>query len=486
MAQHPRRHSVVEGVSIVVSAWHNPFARILNVDLLAVLLAFLLPWSTTGVVIVSVLWIVALGFAFDFSAFRQSLLCPVSALPIMLVALAIVGTLWSDAAWSVRLAAISPTSKLLFLPLLLYHFSRSGRGEWVFVAFLFSCTLLMATSCLVALFPALSPKTYLSFGPFAPVKGIVVKNYIDQSQELALCALALAWPVVTLFRSGKRPLALLLALIALSFLANMLLVVVSRTTLVVLPFLLLVFALRYLNARAGVIALFFAAAVAVLAWSGSPNLRNTTFKFFTDYEITSARNEKSGIGSRLEYWRKSLRFIAEAPLMGHGTGATRGLFERAAAGKTGVEAEVVNNPHNQTLAVAVQWGAIGIVILYAMWIKQLLLFRGEGLAAWIGLLVVLQNFLTSLFNSHLFDFQEGWIYVLGVGVSGGMILARSKGIDAGGKTITSSNHVHDGAVLAGTPGQMAVSPPHVPIMTGSTARAPTGVSSPATLRASPD
>lgn len=45
MAQPPRRHSVVEGVSIVVSAWHNPFARILNVDLLAVLLAFLLPWK---------------------------------------------------------------------------------------------------------------------------------------------------------------------------------------------------------------------------------------------------------------------------------------------------------------------------------------------------------------------------------------------------------------------------------------------------------
>jgi hypothetical protein len=27
-----------------------------------------------------------------------------------------------------------------------------------------------------------------------------------------------------------------------------------------------------------------------------------------------------------------------------------------------------------------------------------------------------------LFNSHLFDFHEGWMYVLGVGVAGGMIL----------------------------------------------------------------
>ena len=49
--------------------------------------------------------------------------------------------------------------------------------------------------------------------------------------------------------------------------------------------------------------------------------------------------------------------------------------------------------------------------------------------AWIGLMVVLQNIFTSLFNSHLFDFHEGWMYVLGVGVAGGMVL-RAKSAEA--------------------------------------------------------
>jgi O-antigen ligase len=98
------------------------------------------------------------------------------------------------------------------------------------------------------------------------------------------------------------------------------------------------------------------------------------------------------------------------------------LFEEAAVGQFGFRAEVVANPHNQTLSVAIQWGAIGIVVLYAMWLVHLLLFRGDGLAAWIGLMVVVQNIFTSLFNSHLFDFHEGWMYVLGVGVAGGMTL----------------------------------------------------------------
>jgi O-antigen ligase len=68
-------------------------------------------------------------------------------------------------------------------------------------------------------------------------------------------------------------------------------------------------------------------------------------------------------------------------------------------------------------------------VLYAMWLVHLLLFRGDGLAAWIGLMVVVQNIFTSLFNSHLFDFHEGWMYVLGVGVAGGMMLrARRDGV----------------------------------------------------------
>ena len=57
-----------------------------------------------------------------------------------------------------------------------------------------------------------------------------------------------------------------------------------------------------------------------------------------------------------------------------------------------------------------------------MWIAHFLLFRGQGFAAWIGLVVVVQNIVGSLFNSHLFDFTHGWGYVIGVGVAGGIAL----------------------------------------------------------------
>jgi O-antigen ligase len=411
--------------SLVLSARHDPLARIRNVDLLAVLVVVLLPWSTSGVAIGMVVWLLALLPTMELRPFLRSLRRPVCMLPIALVILAALGTLWSDAPWGVRLYALSPVTKLLVLPLLLYHFQRTTRGLWVFIGFLVSCTLLMAASWLVLFDPGLS----LKHGDGE--RGIFVKNYIDQSQEFALCAVALVYPIVTLLQDRKNRQALLLIAIAVSFIVNMTFVVVSRTALVTMPVMLAVFALMHLKWRANVILFAGAVVLAALAWLASPQLQATTEKFTRDYRIYKELDQPTSIGVRLEFYRKSLRFFSEAPLIGHGTGSTRGLFEAAATGPAVLAAgQVIGNPHNQTLNVAVQWGCVGVVILYAMWLVHLLLFRGEGLVAWIGLMVVLQNIFSSLFNSHLFDFHEGWMYVLGVGVAGGAMLRDNIG-DAG-------------------------------------------------------
>jgi hypothetical protein len=54
------------------------------------------------------------------------------------------------------------------------------------------------------------------------------------------------------------------------------------------------------------------------------------------------------------------------------------------------------------------------------------LFRYGGLAGWVGLAVVAQNFIGSLFNNHLFDFAQAWIYMFGVGVAGAVMLGRRR------------------------------------------------------------
>ena len=58
--------------------------------------------------------------------------------------------------------------------------------------------------------------------------------------------------------------------------------------------------------------------------------------------------------------------------------------------------------------------------LYAMWLSHIALFWNADLDQLGRILIVVQNIVSSFFNSHLFDFLEGWIYV--VGVAGGIPL----------------------------------------------------------------
>jgi O-antigen ligase len=396
--------------------WRDPAAWMTTADVVAVLLAASLPWSTSLVGIFAVVLVIVKLPTIDAPALMASLKRPVCAAPVALFLLALVGTLWSEARWGMRFYAVAPTAKLLLLPLLFHHFERSQRALWAFIAFLASCIALLAMSWLVAYFPDLTLKT-----KDVASRGIFVKNYIDQSQEFALCAVVLAYPALSLLRERRFIPALLLLAISIGFLANMIFVIVSRTALVTMPIMLAVFGLIHLRWRTNIMILAAAAVLAGLAWVASPPLREKITSINSQYQLYK-HGDVSSVGERLEFWKKSLGFFVEAPIVGHGTGSTEGLFIQAAAGQKGLAAEVIRNPHNQTLNVAVQWGMLGIAVLYAMWVSHLLMFRGEGLFNWIGLLVVVQNIFTSLFNSHIFDFHEGWMYVLGVGIAGGVVL----------------------------------------------------------------
>jgi O-antigen ligase len=122
--------------------WRDPAAWSTTADIFVILIAVSLPWSTSLVAIFAAALLVSMAPFLDIKALLQSLKRPICALPIALFALAVVGTLWSNASWGERLYAVGPTVKLLMLPVLLYHFERSARGMWVFAAFLVSCSLL--------------------------------------------------------------------------------------------------------------------------------------------------------------------------------------------------------------------------------------------------------------------------------------------------------------------------------------------------------
>jgi O-antigen ligase len=391
-------------------------------DWLAVAVAVSLPWSTSATSILIVLWLLALVPTVTVAELRRELAHARSAFPIILWALGIVGMLWSEAAFADQLYAIKGFHKLLVLPLLFIHFRRSDRGYWVLGGFIISCTVLLAVSWALHIWPV--PRWRVS-APSVPVK-----DYIVQSTEFLIAAFALFHLAIDAWAKRRHRAALAMAVLAILFVANIAFVATGRTSLAAFPVLLLLFGWQRLGWKGPFVLAAGGAVVAIVVWMSSPYLHERVLGVIGEiqrYQTNSAKVcNPDGIcsdvsaGYRLEFWKKSIGFVAEAPVLGHGTGSIPILFRRAAVGDTGIAASVTGNPHNLTLEIAVQFGLIGTSLLYALWIAQLVLFRGGGFAAWLGQAIVVQSIVGSLFLSYLLDFSHGWIYVLGVGVLGGM------------------------------------------------------------------
>jgi O-antigen ligase len=392
-------------------------ARLMTVaDWLAVGVGATLPWSTSATAIFIALWIVVILPTLDRAMVQRELATAAGFLPVLLWVLAAVGMLWADASWAERLGGLGKFHRLLVIPLLLMHFRRSERGMWVLYAFLAATLLLLVVSYGLALIPGLPWRGH-------NVVGVPVKNYIFQSTNFLVCAFALLGCAYETARARRWPQAVGLLAVVMLFLANMFFVATSRTVLLVLPVLLLLFGWQEFRWKGLVGAAALVGLVGVAIWFESPYLHDRLVNSANELEAYRTKDEANSTGLHMEFLRKSLHFVETAPLFGHGTGSIPAQFRGAVAGQAGASSAPSENPHNQIFAVAIQLGIVGVAVLLAMWAAHLLLFvRGEGLIAWIGTVVVAQNILSSPFNSHLFDFEAGWLYVFGVGVVGGMVL----------------------------------------------------------------
>ena len=387
-------------------------------DWLVVAVAASLPWSTSATGILVAIWFLALIPTLNWSDVRRELMTPAGGLPILLLLFGVLGMFWADVSWDARFGGLDGFVKLLMLPLLIVQFRRSDRGDKVLLGFLIACVVL-----LVASFGTMVSATFWPSLPrlWQQEPGILVKNYIVQSAEFAICAAVLLDVAMARVQGGAWRAAAGPALLALAFLSDIVFVVTSRTTLVILPVLAVIYGLRRFGWRGLIMAGMAGAIAAAGAWSTSPYLRHRVDSVYTQTKAFETKGAITSTGERIVFWTKSLNFIERAPWFGNGTGSITPLFRKAAVGRTGVEGEVSTNPHNQTFAVAIQIGIVGALVLWAMWFAQLWLFRGPGSLVWIGLVLVGQNLVGSLFNSFIFDFTEGWIYVFGVGVVAGMV-----------------------------------------------------------------
>jgi O-antigen ligase len=384
-------------------------------DWAAVAVAMALPWSTSAVGIAIAVWLVTLLSTLDAASVKRELVTAAGGLPVVLWCLGLIGMFWADVSWHDRFAGLDGFHRLLVIPLLLAQFRRSGNGIAVVCGFFISSiTVVIASYAIIAVFGHGWHRVY----------GIPVHDTIFQGSEFLICGFgAVGYAALTRGKGAALwPIAILT--IGALFLVNFAFATASRSALVIAPLLLLLLGSRLYRWKGVLVAALLALLAGTAMWFASPLLRDRVAESILEMDEHRTIDKSVSIGEHAAFLKGSLEIIASAPVFGHGTGSITEEFQRITSGKTGVSATPTVNPHNQTFAVAIQLGVVGAVVLWAMWIAHIALFSGPNALAWFGLVLVAENILSSTVHSHLFDFNNGWLYVFGVGALGGTILGQ--------------------------------------------------------------
>lgn len=383
-------------------------------DCLAIAVAVALPWSTSATQIFGITWLLLALPAVGWNAIRRELTNAAGVLPLVLWCAALLGTMWADVGWSERLAGLNSFHRLLVIPVLLAQFRRSERGHWVLNGFLISSSVLLLVSYSLVLLPGLNWR--------GRHPGIPVRDDVFQGSDFLICAFALLGAALTAFHERCWRLTSATMAAAALFLGNFAMVgLVSRITVPASVGLAALFGWRSFRWSGVLVAAVSLPVLAAAFWLSSPTVRERAASSMDELTNYRVANQATPIGEHIAFLKESLAIVASAPVIGHGTGSIADQFRRITEGQAGVSGYATDNPHNQTFTIAIQLGLVGAILLWSMWLAHFNLFCRDGLVAWIGTVVVAENVLTSLAHSHLFDFANGWLYIFGVGVLGGIV-----------------------------------------------------------------
>ncbi len=385
----------------------------------AVFTAFSLPISTSGQAIgVGVLAVLCL-LTLDCSRFVATMRRPAANLPVALVILLLIGVSWSLLPLSGAVKWVNPYTKLLLIPLLMATAFTPKQVLQIGLGFLAGCLIVMIVSYTSMLWPR---------GPwgFFNEPGVPWKDNAIQSECFALCTFGLLFAASRFWRHGERRRAGATVMLALLFFVNIFLLQISRTgALVALSLLGLLFVQIGGWRRAAIIGLPLLIVLVAGLWS-LPGVQNRVAEISKGISQPSRSVDSISTASRIDFWSKAWEFAKAAPIIGHGTGSIRPLYQSREAAAPSPYGAATADPHNQVLHIVLQIGLIGGSVLLAMWAAHAALFLGRDAVSSFGFAVVWMNVLGSLVNSHISQVTQGMLYCMAIGMLGALVPARAE------------------------------------------------------------
>lgn len=294
--------------------------------------------------------------------------------------------------------------KLLLVPLTVSVFDEpiwKRRMATFFVGFASVAALVSAVSYF------LNFQVYYRFSP-----GIVLDNHAAQGMVFALAVFTSVVLLRFLPPSGKGFWITVAGLGIITI--NLIFITPGRSG--YLAFLVFVMVAIFVTVpgKRRYIILVIVPIVVGLCLYASPVARERITKGVSEIAALEQSEQLTSMGIRMVMWKNTLGILTDPdfPLLaGYGTGGFKEAYRPQVAGQTGWKAEVVDDCHNQYMRIAVEHGAIGLLLFLgfiAACLRQSVSrpFKVLGIGALIAWCA------TSLFSGHFGTFAEGrLIYV---------------------------------------------------------------------------
>jgi O-antigen ligase len=159
--------------------------------------------------------------------------------------------------------------------------------------------------------------------------------------------------------------------------------------------------------------------VALLSVSKTSSDRiNLAITEFKQSEQNSTKNIYTSVGQRLIFWKNTIDMLPQYFVFGVGTGGFQAAYTKQVLDKTGLDALITQDPHNQYLKILIEQGVIGL-LLYLSMILRVLIQSNKDASKFVLFSTVLYIWLiTSLFNAHFSTFMEGTFIWAWMGLMG--------------------------------------------------------------------
>lgn len=354
-------------------------------------------WIGLSTAIFLVCWIASGDYAARWARIRQSAFARAC---LLLFAWLVLSALWSPLAWPEALRGWWPYRKLLILVLMLSILDDPRWGWRMLYAFLagFAGLLLISYGQGLGWLPLnrlRNPSAYTS--------------HIVYSLMLAFAS----WTCLWLYGRTQGRQRWLWASYAALALVNLFFINTGRTGQAIFLALLAWHMFQRWRWRGALGALVVVSVLSSALFTASPTFRGRVLEGVADYERQQAGLVNTSLAFRLEFWRTTLEIGARHPIIGGGAGSYQ-IEYAALAHSRGLQGDrISHNPHSEYLLIWTQAGFVGLLLLLWLgWAQWRETHRLEPPARQLAQGLILAVGLAALFNSTLFDNQDGHFYVL--------------------------------------------------------------------------